>query len=148
MQKQKIDRPWDQYPIGTKANACNGGHWEKTKLGWKWCTGDTFGTPGGDATSVTLPEKEHTEYKCKTRCQEPGCMFCDGGLFACTVCGLIEGCLTTHCPGYNCYKDMNEDIYNGKIDFRNGAWVNKCSPHSPEYYRTEEYQERYGGHKK
>ena len=35
-------------PIGTRALAINGGHWVKTKRGWKWCTGDTFPTPGGD----------------------------------------------------------------------------------------------------
>ncbi|WP_296277829.1 hypothetical protein [Pseudomonas sp. UBA7530] len=53
--RQNIDRPWSEYPIGTKAHAVMGGHWLKTVHGWKWCTGSTFPTPGGDATSVTLP---------------------------------------------------------------------------------------------
>lgn len=52
---QRIDREWDEYPIGTKAHAVMGGHWLKTEHGWKWCTGSTFPRPGGDAISVSLP---------------------------------------------------------------------------------------------
>ena len=52
---EPITKHWDEYPIGTMANACIGGHWLKTKYGWKWCTGATFPSPGGDAISVTLP---------------------------------------------------------------------------------------------
>jgi len=56
LHKQPIDRPWKEYPEGTKAHAPDGGHWTKTKSGWwKWCTGAAFGTPGGDACAVTLP---------------------------------------------------------------------------------------------
>ena len=51
----KIDRAWEDYPVGTKAYACTGGYWVKRHNGWKWCTGDTFGTPGADAISVELP---------------------------------------------------------------------------------------------
>jgi hypothetical protein len=35
-------------PIGTKAPAIGGGFWERTRQGWKWCTGSTFQTVGGD----------------------------------------------------------------------------------------------------
>lgn len=35
-------------PIGTRAPAVDGGYWERTEHGWKWCTGDTFPRPGGD----------------------------------------------------------------------------------------------------
>lgn len=52
--KKPIDSPWDEYPIGTKAHAINGGYWEKTSRGWKWCTGSTFPTPGADAYCVTV----------------------------------------------------------------------------------------------
>jgi hypothetical protein len=54
--KQKIDRPWSEYPVGTRAVAATGGFWEKTARGWKWCCGATFPTPGGDAVSVILPD--------------------------------------------------------------------------------------------
>lgn len=55
--KLPIDRPWNKYPLGTKANAVMGGFWIKTLRGWKWCTGSAFPTPGVDAISVTLPEQ-------------------------------------------------------------------------------------------
>lgn len=52
---QRRDRPWSEYPIGTKAHAFDGGHWTKTEWGWKWHNGDTFPAPGADAFDVTLP---------------------------------------------------------------------------------------------
>lgn len=48
-------KPWNAYPIGTKAYAVMGGHWEKTGRGWKWCTGATFPTPGGDWQYIVEP---------------------------------------------------------------------------------------------
>ena len=48
------DRDWRAYPVGTKAHAINGGHWVRVKTGWKWCTGATFPTPGGDAIGVCI----------------------------------------------------------------------------------------------
>ncbi len=41
-------KPWDAYPIATRVYSITGGYWEKTNLGYKWCTGSTFPTPGGD----------------------------------------------------------------------------------------------------
>lgn len=38
----------DNAPIGTRAPAVMGGHWTKTARGWRWCTGATFPSPGGD----------------------------------------------------------------------------------------------------
>lgn len=56
------DKPWSEYPIGTKAHAFNGGFWIKVKTGWKWCTGSIFPTPGGDACGycIDLPKKHRT----------------------------------------------------------------------------------------
>ena len=34
-----------------------------------------------------------------TDCNLPHCPFCDGGLFACKVCGCAEGATTDDCPG-------------------------------------------------
>lgn len=52
-----VDRPWGQYPIGTKAHAYNGGYWIRVANGWKWHNGSTFPTPGADAIGncVELP---------------------------------------------------------------------------------------------
>ena len=55
-------------PIGTKAPACNGGHWYRTERGWKWNgpdgNGGTFPRPGGDwngkliASTAQAPGKQ------------------------------------------------------------------------------------------
>lgn len=56
-EKQKITKSWSEYPVGTKAWAASGGYWIKTgENSWKWCTGSSFPTPGGDAILVSLPK--------------------------------------------------------------------------------------------
>jgi hypothetical protein len=58
----RADRPWREYPLGTMAHSCTGGHWLKMDLGWKWNgpegNGGTFPTPGGNACGacIELPE--------------------------------------------------------------------------------------------
>ncbi len=58
----RVDRPWREYPLGTKAHACIGGYWLKMAHGWKWNgpngNGGAFPTPGGDACGacIELPE--------------------------------------------------------------------------------------------
>jgi len=54
----RVDRPWDLYPVGTKAHAVTGSHWVRTERGWQTLGGDTFPTPGGDACGacIELPE--------------------------------------------------------------------------------------------
>lgn len=59
----KVDREWRDYPVGTKAKAIGGGYWIKTRRGWKWPTGSTFPTPGGDASGDVLLPGE-----CKNGC--------------------------------------------------------------------------------
>lgn len=55
------DRPFADYPIGTKAKAQGGGYWIKNERGWKWCNGATFPRPGGDWTGeVSLPPIDST----------------------------------------------------------------------------------------
>lgn len=56
---EPCDRPWSDYPIGTRAHSCTGGYWERVRLGWKWCNGSTFPTPGGSACGacVELPNE-------------------------------------------------------------------------------------------
>jgi hypothetical protein len=57
-------KTWDEYPVGTKAYAIMGGHWIKVKCGgWKWCTGDTFPTPGGDWCRIEEPSTIDKEAK-------------------------------------------------------------------------------------
>lgn len=60
----------EEYPIGTKAHSSGGGYWEKTKRGWKWCTGATFPRPGGDVCYFELPESPCVE------CDDSTCENC------------------------------------------------------------------------
>lgn len=63
----------------------------------------------------------HTQYICK--CSNPYCQFCEGGLYACTVCGGMEGTLTTDCCGRRLTADEEDRIYNQhKLNFRDGQW--------------------------
>jgi hypothetical protein len=55
---RKLDRNWSDFPIGTKVYAINGGFWERTARGYKWCSGATFGTPGGDWSYIELPAEK------------------------------------------------------------------------------------------
>jgi hypothetical protein len=64
------DREWMDYPIGTKAHAINGGYWERVERGWKWCTGATFPTPGGDAVGacIEMPQDVYYVDCCNEEC--------------------------------------------------------------------------------
>ena len=69
-------------------------------------------------------------------CQEPGtCSICDGGLAICKVCGHIEGSLTTECPGEHTYSEKGDLVYQGKLDFKDGKWIETASHYSPAFYR-------------
>ena len=59
-ERLRKDRPWSEYPIGTKAHSVGGGHWMRVEEGWKWFCGATFPTPGGDAVGccIELSAKE------------------------------------------------------------------------------------------
>lgn len=75
-----------------------------------------------------------------------GCPYCDGGLGLCTVCGLAEGALTTHCPGRKVTEAEEKEIYeNGTLDYRDGQWVNEGSPHSPATHRNRRQRPQIAG---
>ena len=60
----------------------------------------------------------HIYYKCPKPCrnQDSGnCMFCDGGLGHCIVCGGFEGQLLTYCPGYKLSEETLESCYRGNV---------------------------------
>lgn len=66
-------------------------------------------------------------------CDRPHCNICMGGLALCKVCGLYEGGLTTDCPGVPS-QDRSDDVYAGRLDFRNGEWVEEVSAHMAHAY--------------
>lgn len=80
----------------------------------------------------------HIAVVCKGEHDRPGCQFCDGGLFACSVCGSAEGATTTHCPGGRMAADQIDAVYAGTLDYRDGAWrEGECSKHTPAWWQTE-----------
>ena len=66
-------------------------------------------------------------------CDNEFCNICVGGLDVCSVCGLFEGGLTTHCPGVKAY-GKSDEVYAGKIDFRDGQWVEGVTIHMQHIY--------------
>ena len=76
----------------------------------------------------------HQQYVCPGY-HDTFCMFCDGGLFACTVCGSFEGACTTECPGRRMTETEADAVYDGTLDYRDGAWRGvpslACPGHSP-----------------
>ena len=78
---------------------------------------------------IFVTPQDHIDKDCY-----PG-MICDGGLALCSVCGGLEGGLTSDCPEEQMTEEEVEKVYKGEIDFIDGQWVNKVSPHSPACYR-------------
>ena len=80
--------------------------------------------------TATTPQKSsdqpadntgHIDAKCSGDCD--GCMFCNGGLWACTVCGGLEGGMPSTCPGESMTAEQSDAVYAGDLDFRDGKWV-------------------------
>lgn len=59
-------------------------------------------------------------------CDYMACMFCDGGLFACTVCGAFEGATPDDCPGRLMTADESDAVYAGQLNYRAGEWRKEC----------------------
>lgn len=74
------------------------------------------------------------QYEEHKNCQTNYCNVCEGGLAICKICHLIEGSLTTDCPGEDSW-DKHEQVYKGEIDFVDRDWKNSVSIHSPARYR-------------
>gem|GEM_PF-6686452 len=58
-------------------------------------------------------------------CDRP-CMFCDGGLSACTVCGAFEGAWPDDCPIALMTPEQSDEVYAGRLNYRDGAWRSEC----------------------
>jgi hypothetical protein len=54
------------------------------------------------------------------------CMFCDGGLSACTVCDAFEGAWPDECPGERMTYRQSDEVYAGRLNFRDGQWHAEC----------------------
>lgn len=87
------------------------------------------------------PDGGHVAYVCPGGEDHWGCMFCDGGLFACIVCGGLDGGLTTQCPGTRMMAGYRQLVYAGELDCRldptgeRAVWVDGPSIHTPALWR-------------
>jgi hypothetical protein len=68
----------------------------------------------------------HVAIKHDRTCERPYCMFCDGGLFACSVCGCLEGSTPDECPGVRMTEEQIDAVYGGRLNFRGGEWREEC----------------------
>jgi hypothetical protein len=67
---------------------------------------------------------QHTQYKCTQPCEKLYCQFCEGGLFACTICPGFEGSLTAECPGPQTIPEVVADlVWKDLVDFKDGFWT-------------------------
>jgi hypothetical protein len=64
------------------------------------------------------------DVNCNCHLQPPqrSCMFCDGGLTQCEICGGGEGALPTHCPGRPMTSQETIDFSKHIVDFIDGNW--------------------------
>lgn len=65
----------------------------------------------------------HVAFECP--CGRPGCCYCEGGLFGCVRCGGVEGLVPTECPGVLMDQLQAEEVFCGRLDFRDGMWIHK-----------------------
>lgn len=63
---------------------------------------------------------DHVYFACT--CYRTACMFCDGGLSACTVCDAFEGAWPDECPGERMTREQSDAVYAGMLNYRDGAW--------------------------
>ena len=69
---------------------------------------------------------KHIYKDCK--CKKVGCIYCDGGLLYCEVCGGFEGSLTTECCGRRLTREEEDRIYiHRNLDFINSKFVNETT---------------------
>ena len=78
-----------------------------------------------------------TPEECTCNKFSTNCPICDGGLAYCKVCGGAEGSLTTDCPGERVNQELDEAVYAGSWDYREGeGWVLKPNPTNQTWERS------------
>ncbi len=74
----------------------------------------------------------------------PYCMFCDGGLFGCAVCGCLEGSTPDECPGELMTHAQTEAIHQGRLNYREGEWREECCAIMRPVHDTDNYMREQG----
>ena len=63
------------------------------------------------------------EYITHQDCKDPLCGICKGGLLVCQACRGVAGSLSSECPGYRIKPGSLEKINEGRLDYREGRFV-------------------------
>jgi hypothetical protein len=63
------------------------------------------------------PDHHDNDLDCGTHC-----MFCEGGLSLCIVCGGFEGTLSTQCAGVKLTEEQLDLVYAQMLDFNQNRW--------------------------
>jgi hypothetical protein len=93
----------------------------------------------------------HIDFVCPGEHEDGGwsCMFCAGGLSACTRCRAFEGAWPDECPGKSMTEEQYNAVYAGTLNFRDGQWrEDECcrvmmpSRHPEEFLRQVETSQR------
>ncbi|QOR55633.1 MAG: hypothetical protein VM34scaffold347_44 [Phage 66_12] len=71
-------------------------------------------------------KSNHVNFDCPERNARPACLLCRGNLFFCTVCGAFEGAVPDECPGVTMTEQQFNLVYEGKLNYRGGRWVEEC----------------------
>lgn len=87
-----------------------------------------YGVPNYDWDKVD--KNYHVPVVCTDK-ECNGCQFCAGGLYACSVCGCIEGSMASMCPGRRLTTEEEEMIYAGDVDYNWGQWWVSSGPNFP-----------------
>jgi hypothetical protein len=80
-------------------------------------------------------------------CRDYGrsCMWCDGGLSACTRCGAFEGAWPDQCPGERMTYEQLDAVHAGELNYRDGQWrEGECCQVMRPSHDTDAYMAEHG----
>jgi hypothetical protein len=80
--------------------------------------------PSAITSNAQTDSSGHIAFVCSGEHEDGGwsCMFCAGGLAACTRCTAFEGAWPDECPGEDMTSEQFDAVYAGRLNFRDGAW--------------------------
>lgn len=119
------------------------------------CKADDASKPGEKALNEPCIGKPLTRFEVTTGHREADWCTCEGAgrcmgcnLFLCDVCGGAEGSLPTHCPGRKMTSEEGDDVYAGKVDFKDGRWIKTGEERYSPFDDDMEYHQSIAGDKK
>ena len=82
---------------------------------------------------------EHTIFICPKDHDDRGCPNCDGDLQACISCVAFEGMWPDECPGRQMSGKTGDEVYAGRLNYRDGTWFPECCKAMRHVHDTDNY---------